>query len=39
MSCKYCLPDPSTGEVCPLPSVDTKEDIDRLVSELKNIIK
>ena len=28
MSCKYYLPDPSTGEVCPLPSVDTKEDID-----------
>lgn len=28
MSCKYCLPDPSTGVVCPLPSEDTKEDID-----------
>ena len=26
MSCKYCLPDPSTGEVCPLPDVDKKED-------------
>ena len=23
MSCKYCLPDPSTGEVCPLPDIDS----------------
>ena len=39
MSCKYCLPDPSTGEVCPLPDVDKKEDSAKDSSTKFNILR